>query len=107
MYAKNYLKRYDDDGNYIPPKNAKKRSYMTSTDVIEMAVGTAMFLARPLSFGVRFLIAKNAVEKRKEQEAFDKWGANILPQKVNNIVWQSPDLEAAIIDGPIHLNKHK
>ena len=101
------LKRYDEDGNYIRPKNEKARKYITSTDVIEGSVRTALFLARPLSLGVRFLIARDTVTKRKEQEAFDKWGANILPQNVNNIIWQSKDLESSVIDGPIHLNKHK
>lgn len=32
------------------------------------------------------------------QARVDSWGANILPQKVDNVVWQSPDKMMSIID---------
>ena len=106
LLANHALRRYDDKGNHIPTKNGKKPSHFTSTDALEFSVKGAIAIAPLVNTGVRFLIAKDQVTKRKEREAFEKWGANILPEKVNNIIWQSKDLETAIIDGPIHLNKH-
>ena len=107
LLANHALRRYDAKGKRIPRKNGKAPTHFTSTDALEFSVKGAIAVAPLASMGIRFLVAKDVVTKRKEREKFEKWGANILPEKVNNIVWQSKDLETAVIDGPIILNKHK
>ena len=82
-------------------------SYLTSTDLIEFGTRTAIRIAPVMNLGIRFLVAKDRVTKDKERERFEKWGANILPEKVNNVIWKSSDGETQVLDGPIFLNNKR
>lgn len=101
------LRRYDDNGTRKKPQNGKNPSYLTSTDLIEFGTRTAIRIAPVMNLGIRFLVAKDRVTKDKERERFEKWGANILPEKVNNVIWKSSDGETQVLDGPIFLNNKR
>ena len=101
------LKRYDSNGKMIPLKNGKKQGLWTSTDTLQTVSAAAMTILPAMVLTVGALNIKRKATNEKNEASFNRWGGRLLSEKVNNIVWQSKDLETAVIDGPIILNKHK
>jgi hypothetical protein len=93
--AKSASKRYTDAGKRLP---GTKPSIFTKEDLIEMGSGAAIKAAK---IGT-FVLGKKAIQvkaqRAKNEAAFNRWGGNILSQKVDNVVWQSSDLKTALID---------
>lgn len=97
--AKSASNRYNKAATrLIKGSNKNARLNFTREDGIDLGVKTATKMV-PYIQGIARMKLTAAVKKRRENEAiFDKWGANILPQKVDNVVWQSADLKTAVID---------
>lgn len=93
--AKSASKRYTDDGKRV--KGTKNR-VITKEDVMETAIGSAVRIAPVLVFAGGMKLSKVMADRARNEATFNKWGANILPEKVDNVIWQSDDLQYAIID---------
>lgn len=91
--AKSTLKRYSDSG-----KSTKKSGVITKEDAIEIGISSAVNVAPVLSIVAQMKMSQVANKNRMNRERFEKWGGNILSQKVDNVVWQSDDLKTAVID---------
>ena len=91
--AKSTLKRYSDSG-----RKTKKTGFITKEDIIEVGVSSAAYAAPALSLLAQMKMSQVANKNRQNRERFEKWGGNILSQKVDNVVWQSDDLKTAVID---------
>ena len=93
--ARSAAKRYDDNGK---KKKGVKSGLLTKEDKIELGLQAAM-QAAPLIKGVLATKAYNTASTRAANERrFNSWGANILQERVSNVIWQSPDLSTAVID---------
>lgn len=88
------MKKYSSDGTLSPGKK-KKRFY--KEDVISVAVKAAPFVAEALKYTANSAMTKAETYKINKQK-FEAWGQNILPERVDKIVWNSPDFKTAIID---------
>lgn len=94
--AKSASKNYDNNGNVI---NGRKTVLLnTKEDWIEKGVGTAVRIAPIVSNVCLRKMSTIANERRTNQEQFERWGQNILSEKVDNVIWQSNDLRYAVID---------
>lgn len=89
VLAKSTANRYTSNGKRKP----KTDRLLNKEDWIDAVVSAGIsmipvmeYMTKPLEFAAR------------HRARVDSWGANILPQKVDNIIWQSPDLSMAIID---------
>ena len=93
--AKSASKRYTDDGKRV--KGIK--SHMVSKEtIIENSIGAAVRVAPILAFAGVTKLSAEAANRAKNEANFNKWGSNILPEKVDNVIWQSDDLMYSIID---------
>lgn len=93
--AKSASKRYTDSGSKV--KGVKKRIVSKET-IIEKSIGIAARAAPIVAFAGATKLSKVVADRKRNEENFKKWGANILPEKVDNVIWQSDDLQYAIID---------
>lgn len=84
--AKSAMKNYDVNGRTIT--KGRNDKIFTKEEVIKQTVTTAATAAKlGLALGSVKLnsVAKNA---RQNRETFEKWGGNILPEKISNLnVW--------------------
>lgn len=93
--AKSASKRYTSEGERV--KGTKNR-LMTKEDGIEMGVGVAVKAAYIGKWALGMKAKQVNASRARNEANFNRWGANILPQRVDNVVWQSSDLKTAIID---------
>jgi len=93
--AKSASKRYTDEGKRV--KGTKDR-LVTKEDGIEMGVGVAVKAAYIGKWALGMKAKQVNATRARNEANFNRWGANILPQRVDNVVWQSSDLKTAIID---------
>ena len=93
-FAKSASTRYTSDGKRI---KGTKAPLVSREDALEIAIPVATY-AVPIA---KYMIGTKASEVRKEraknEAMFTRWGGNILPEKVDNVVWQSRDLGTAVI----------
>lgn len=98
--AKSALSRYTKGGKRIKGKWDGRKSGVTREDMAQVSIMTAQVV---LPFAGAILGMKlNAIGKRgkENRERVEKWGANILPEKVSdlNVAWSSPDGSVQVID---------
>jgi len=93
--AKSAAKRYADDGKRA---NGTKDHFITKEDGIEAGVGFAVKAAYIGKWALGMKAKQVNASRARNEANFNRWGANILPQRVDNVVWQSSDLKTAIID---------
>ena len=93
--AKSTAKKFTDTGRRVRGKHTE---IVSKEVVLEIAVNTAASMM-PVYVGLAKTKVSHAAKTRaRDEERVRRWGQNILPQKVDHIVWQSDDLSAAIID---------
>jgi len=93
--AKSAATRYTDEGKLKP---GSKRRITTKEDGIEAGVVFAVKAAYIGKWALGMKAKQVNATRAKNEANFKRWGANILPQRVDNVVWQSSDLKTAIID---------
>jgi hypothetical protein len=93
--AKSASKRYSDSGKRL---KGKKDPLISKETLIETGVNTAIRITPLVSSLMKMKAARYRINKNKNEEIFNRWGANILPQKVETIIWQSKDLKTVVID---------
>lgn len=93
--ASSAAKRYTDTGRLKP---GEKRRLFTKEDLIEAGSGAAIKAGQLSKFMLGRKAQRVKFDRAKNEEAFNRWGGNILAQKVDNVVWQSSDLKAALVD---------
>lgn len=92
--ADSSAKKYNQSGNRV-----KKNKMIEKEDMIAIGINTAAKAAPFAMFVAKMKISKVASEKRKNREIFEKWGANILPQKAGaDVLWVSGDGNYSILD---------
>lgn len=94
--AKSASKRFTDSGKRVKGTDGK---LLYKEDVIEIGVNTAAIAITRLKMVMGMKMHQVRAQRAKNEEIFNRWGENILPEKVDHVVWQSPDLKYAIIDG--------
>ena len=93
--AKSAMKNYTDKGKVVRGTNRSSK-IVTKEDLIETGVRVGV-LATMVGAKVGPMKYTQAAAQRSANEArFNAWGQNILPQKVDNVIWSSDDM--AIID---------
>jgi hypothetical protein len=93
--ARSAAKRYDDSGKRKP---GVRVSYLTREDKIQAGVHAATYGVTALAALAKVKVDTTRARRARDEERVNKWGANILAEKVDNVVWQSEDLSMAIID---------
>lgn len=93
--AKSASKRYTDSGKKV---KGTKDKLISKEDAIEVGISTAARALPVLAIIMDMKMSHVQAERRKNEELFNSWGRNILPEKVDHVVWQSDDLKYAIID---------
>lgn len=84
--AKSAMKKYDNAGR---KKDGKGPRIVTREDFATSAIQVAATIG-PIAAKVAGSKMRAAqAEKAKNQANFEKWGGNILSEKVNNVIWQS------------------
>lgn len=94
--ARSASKRYTDSGEKVNP--GKKNPLLTKEEAIHMGVATAVKLIPVANIVLGMKMSQANRQRAQNEETFNRWGQNILPEKVDKIVWQSDDLKTAIID---------
>ena len=94
--AKSASKRYTDDGKKI--RGTKNNGLMTKEDAIETGVGIASRVVPVMNIALKMKASQVRAQRAKNEETFNRWGQNILSEKLDNVIWQSDDLKTAIID---------
>jgi len=92
--AKSASKRYDDNGKKLRPSGV-----ITKEDLIEGGIKTAMIVAPIAARLGKMKMSQISKKHKQNEERFKSWGGNILPEKVNNVIWNSDDHKMGIIDG--------
>lgn len=93
--AKSASKRYMDSGKRA--SGIKNRSF-TKEDLIQTGITTASYAAPLVSWMAGTKLNKVRTNRRANEDRFNSWGKNILPQSVNRVVAVSPDGLSSIID---------
>ena len=93
--AKSASKRYTDDGRL---KNGSKKHLITKEDAIEIGINSAVRAVPYVGAIMGMKVSKARADRIKNEAAFNRWGQNILQERVDNVIWQSDDLNYAIID---------
>lgn len=94
--AKSASKRYNSDGR---TKAGKKHGLLGHKEQwIATGVQTVARAAPVLALLGGMKLSQVAAQKRHNEEVFNRWGGNILAEKVDNVVWQDADLKYAVID---------
>lgn len=93
--AKSASNRYTNKGTRV---KGTKDKFMTKEDAIEIGVGAAVSAVPIAGVVLRKTMRQADTERRKNEAAFNRWGQNILPEKVDKFVWQSDDFKTAVID---------
>lgn len=92
--------RYASDGTAT---KVTKKGSSTREDKIMTAVRVGMIAKKMLPVAKWLVNTKVSQIKRnraKNEATFNRWGGNILTDKVQNVVWQSSDLKTSVIDKP-------
>ena len=92
--AKSASKRYTDSG-----KRAKgvKDHLLTKEDMIETGVSAAVRAAPFLHAALQIKVAQTYATRDRNEQEFNRWGKNILTEKVDNIIWSSDDGKTQVI----------
>ena len=93
--AKSASKRYTDKGRKV--KGVKDR-IITKEDAIEIGVKTAIQATQMASIMRKMKVAQASRNRARNEEIFNKWGGNILTERVDNVVWRSSDFSMEVID---------
>lgn len=93
--ASSAAKRYTSEG-----KKVKRGSdpFMTKEDLIASGVKTAAQGVAVASIVMKMNMQQANAKRAQNEAVFNRWGQNILSEKVSNVVWQSPDLTYAVVD---------
>lgn len=91
--AKSAMKNYTDKGKIV---QGTKRLSVTKEDLIEkgIKVGIVASIVGARVSTMKYMQA--AAERTANEARFNSWGQNILPQKVDNVIWSDDNM--AIID---------
>lgn len=98
LLANSAAKRYDSKGKHIKGKWHGNKLGISREDAAQVALNTAIALVPFAGAIVGLKIKDMAAKHRNARETFEKWGANILPEKVDNVVWQSEDGLTSVIE---------
>lgn len=93
--AKSTSNKYTNSGKR---KKGSGDSLITKEDIIAMGIRTAVNASQFINIMMKTKSYRTYRQRLKNEELFNKWGKNILPEKVDHVVWQSDDLKVAIID---------
>lgn len=94
--AKSASKRYESNGR---TKAGTKHGLLGHKEqYIATGVKTVTAAAPVLAYLGKMKLSQAAAQRRHNEEVFNRWGGNILEEKVDNVVWQDPDLKYAVID---------
>lgn len=94
--AKSASKRYTSEGR--TKAGTKHGLFGHKEQWIATGVNTAAAAAPVLAVLGNMKMSQIAAQRRYNEEVFNRWGQNILAEKVDNVVWQDPELKYAIID---------
>lgn len=98
--AKSAAKKYSDDGKTKVVKDKLPSFLGSNQDWMEYGINTIAPKAIKLGANVASKSLNEMVANRAANEAaFNKWGANILSEKVADVVWSSPDMSQTIYKG--------
>ena len=88
-------RRYNADGT---TKDGKKEGLLSREQKIDAGVAAGLAAASALAGigGAKLLNVK--VQRAVGEARMKSWGDRILSERVDNVIWQSPDLSSAIID---------
>lgn len=93
--AKSASKKYTDDGKAA---KGRSRQLFTKEEVIQSSVSTAMAVAPVMLTIAGMKVADVQRNRARNEENFNRWGQNILTEKVSNVVWQSEDFNTVVYD---------
>ena len=98
--AKSALNRYDDKGQRIKGKWDGRKSGMTREDATEVSIMAARVVLPFVGRVAGLKLSEIGQRGKENRERVEKWGANILPEKVANIdvAWTSADGSVQVID---------
>lgn len=94
--AKSASKRYTSEGH--TKAGTKHGLFGHKEQWIATGVQTAVAAAPILATLGKMKISQVIAQRRHNEEVFNRWGQNILAEKVDNVVWQDPELKYAVID---------
>lgn len=93
--AKSAMKNYTDKGKVVRGTNRTKKIF-TKEDLIETGVHVGIGAAIVGANVGKMKYTQAAAQRSANEARFNAWGQNILPQRVDNVIWSSDDM--AIID---------
>lgn len=93
--AKSASKKYTDDGK---AKKGRSKQLFTKEEIVQSSVSTVVSAAPVILTIAGMKMADVQRKSARNEEIFNRWGQNILSEKVNNVVWQSDDFKTVIYD---------
>lgn len=93
--AKSAMKNYTDDGKVVRG-NKRSNKIITKEDLIESGVKVGVHASAIGAYMGTRKLSQVASERRQNEDRFNAWGKNILPQSVDNVIWTDGDM--SIID---------
>lgn len=94
--AKSASKRYTSEGRTNP--GTKHGLLGHKEQWIATGVNTAVAVTPVLATLGKMKMSQVSAQRRHNEAMFNRWGQNILSEKVDNVVWQDPELKYAVID---------
>ena len=91
--AKSASKRYTNSGKRQP---GTKDRVFTKEDLIQTGIGVGVKAAYVGAAVGGLKLGQVKAQRSANEAQFNAWGQNILPQKVDNVIWSNDDM--AIID---------
>lgn len=88
VLASSAARKYNAKGQKI---KGSKDPLMTREDLVVKGILQFIKVAPVLGMVLQLKASSIAKQRRKNEEAFAKWGGNILTEKVDNILWKSAD----------------
>ena len=91
--AKSTAKKYNEEG-----KRIVKKRLLEKEDWIQAGVDSAYGMVQVFNIYGKYKYEKAKYDRAKNEEQFKSWGENILSMDLDEILWQSDDLQTAVIN---------
>lgn len=98
--AKSALSRYTQGGKRVKGKWHGNKVGFSREDAAQVAIMSARQMLPFVGAMAGMKLSEIGKRGKENRERVEKWGANILPEKVDvlNVVWTSPDGSVQVID---------
>jgi len=100
--AKSAANKYQDHGTRKPGKARGLNDLVSKEDLMEAGLHAAVMGAKAGHHYYNVQRKKKFVDAvrraAEDKRVFDRWGGRLLQEKVDNVIWQSDDLQLAVID---------